>query len=80
MERKAIPFVITKHLATIRNRIGMTLELNIVEWSGYAGKLDLRQWRETEEGRKIPCRGFTLTDGELARLITAAQFHLAGKE
>lgn len=59
-------FEITKHIADIGNK-----ELNVVSWNNRTPKIDLRSWRTTDSGEKIPNRGITLTEAEAQELADA---------
>ena len=74
--RRTIPFKIVRRLVLL-NRYGDTsLELNLVSWSGYPAKADLRKWRAGEDGTMHPLKGVTMNRDELVRLRDAVNAYL----
>ena len=64
-------FDILEHIAEIgSNRQGYK-QLNVVSWNKAPARLDLRSWREDENGDLQPCKGITLTDSEAKALYNA---------
>lgn len=61
-------YTITEHVATISTSGSWALELNLVSWDGRAPKYDLRKW--SADHSKMS-KGITLTEDELAGLLTA---------
>lgn len=51
--------------------------LKLVRWGDNPAKLDLRTWRESEDGLK-PGKGITLTDNEAKELAGVLAKYLAG--
>lgn len=65
-----LKFNVIEHIATISEGNGgeYSLELNKISWNDKEAKLDLRRWRNTDEGNKIPQKGLTLNQFELDAL------------
>lgn len=58
---------ILKNLGVISQEKDITTELNVIKWSGSEPKFDLRRWKN-REGERLPYKGITLDDAELAAL------------
>lgn len=61
-------FDLKKHLATLSDDGRLSVELNIIQFSGYAAKYDLRRWRYYPDGGKRMQKGLTMTAAELRKL------------
>lgn len=64
---KDFSFEVQKHIGTISEKGTMSVELNLVSYSGAEPKYDLRKWR-TIDGQKRMQKGITLTPEELRTL------------
>ena len=68
-----VRFDIVEHIGVIGSKEnGWTKEVNIVEWNGGAGKIDVREW---DPDHKRMSRGITLFEEEAEKLTRA----LAGR-
>ncbi|MBC9722079.1 MAG: hypothetical protein H9W82_12465 [Lactobacillus sp.] len=65
-----LKFNIVEHIATISEGNGgeYTLELNKISWNDKEPKMDLRRWKNTDNGLKIAQKGLTLNNFELEAL------------
>lgn len=61
-------FKIERVIAEISSTASTRKLLTLTAWNGNPAKLDLRVWRDTEDGRQ-PGRGVTLTEEEAAALL-----------
>ena len=66
----AFQYEIVEHIATLSDSNGTTKELNRISYNGAPPKLDLRSWRQEEEGKRM-LKGLTLTDEEAEALKAA---------
>ena len=74
MERTRHNIEVIQHIAVLRKyKGGGTLELNITTQDDHPEKWDLRRWWAEESGDKIPGRGITLDEAELAALRKALE-------
>ena len=64
-----VRFEIKEHIGVIGSKEnGWTKEVNIVEWNGGAGKVDVREW---DPDHKRMSRGITLFEEEAEKLTRA---------
>lgn len=61
-------FDLQKHLATLSDNGILSVELNIIQFSGYDAKYDLRRWRCYPDGEKRMQKGLTMNAKELRKL------------
>lgn len=68
-DRKEFNFEIKEHLGTItaESEARVTKELNLVSWNECKPGYELRNWKQTENGKQ-PLKGITLTVDELKAL------------
>lgn len=64
-------FNIERHIEQIGSTRNAVKQLNVVSWNKAPARLDLRSWREDENGDLQPCKGITLTDSEAKALYNA---------
>lgn len=64
-------FNIEKHIAEIGSTAHAVKQLNLVSWNKAPARLDLRGWREDDDGEMKPNKGITLTDAEARNLYNA---------
>lgn len=69
-------FEIVKHIAEIGGNSQGNKQLNIVSWNKAPARLDLRSWREDENGEQRPNKGMTLTKSEAQALYNALGAYL----
>lgn len=67
MMAKTFSYEVIKHFGTISEKGTMSVELNLVSYSGAEPKCDLRKWR-TIDGEKKMQKGITLNAEELRTL------------
>ncbi len=72
-------FEIKQVLAKISSTEHTEKLLTVTAWNGGREKMDLRTWRDTEDGRQ-PGRGVTLTEQEAAALFFALAEHFKANE
>ena len=68
---KQVPFEIKQEFVELSRTATTRKVLSLVSWNGAPEKLDLRTWREDEDGSLLPGRGVTLTGQEAASLSAA---------
>lgn len=64
-------FDLQKHLVTLSDDGKLATELNIIQFSGYEAKYDLRRWRYNSDGEKRMQKGVTMNAEELRKLRDA---------
>lgn len=67
--KKAFTYEIQEHFGTVSNSGTMSMELNLIAYSGGSPKYDLRKWRMIEGEKKMQ-KGITMTGDELIALRT----------
>lgn len=72
-ESNNFTYEIKEHLATVSEKNGYTLELNLISFRGFPAKLDLRRWNRTNDTMQ---KGVTLTDDEARGVLTALEQYL----
>lgn len=65
-----IKFEIKKHYGTVKQNGAYSTEVNLVSWNGQPNKLDIRQWKTTEQGKQ-PLKGMTLDRTQTQALYDA---------
>lgn len=65
-----IKFEIKRKIATISENENYTKEINVISWNGGEDKIDLRTWKNAEDGKQ-PLKGITMTLGEAKALKEA---------
>ena len=64
----AFEYEIIKHIATLGETNGRTLEVNLVSWNKHAPKIDIRRWSLDHD---FMGKGIAMTDTEAEALCKA---------
>lgn len=72
-----ITFKVETVLADLSEYQGTKKKLCIVSWNNRPPKLDLRSWRQGEDGKWLPGKGITLSDAEGEKVEKAIHDYLA---
>lgn len=68
---KKFDFETTRTIATLSEKDNYSKRLTLTAWNGNLPTLDLRTWRQENDGRLRPLKGLTLSENETEALRTA---------